>query len=59
MYLDQLSSTQASLDLAEKIFPYKFKNIQQDMLHQLVLEPYVLWHAPTGFGKTAIALVSS
>ena len=59
MSLDHLVSAPLPIKLAEKLFPYKFKNFQQKMLHHLVSQPYILWHAPTGFGKTVLALVSS
>ncbi|OLS25623.1 MAG: ATP-dependent DNA helicase [Candidatus Heimdallarchaeota archaeon LC_3] len=40
------------------IFPYDFKPLQEDMLDKLVQNHHVLWHAPTGFGKTVVALTS-
>jgi Rad3-related DNA helicase len=52
------TSTDSEIDKAKELFPYEFKSQQEAMLEQLLRHPHVLWHAPTGFGKTVVALVS-
>ena len=48
------------LKLAEESFPFKtFKTHQYDQLQALLQEDKVLWEAPTGFGKTVIAISST
>ncbi|MHA2363798.1 MAG: helicase C-terminal domain-containing protein [Candidatus Hodarchaeales archaeon] len=44
--------------MAKKIFPFSFKPHQERSLEELVQHPHVLWQAPTGFGKTLLALAS-
>ena len=47
-------------NLAEESFPFKhFKTHQREQLEALLQEDKVLWEAPTGFGKTVIAISST
>src|SRR3972149_3070366 len=45
-------------DLLHSLFPYGFKASQEEMLQTLSDTSYVLWHAPTGYGKTVVAVVA-
>ena len=48
------------LKLAEQSFPFKsFKKHQREQLLALLQHDKVLWEAPTGFGKTVIAITST
>ncbi len=48
------------LKLAETSFPFKtFKVHQREQLEALLQKDKVLWEAPTGFGKTVIAISST
>ena len=48
------------LKLAEESFPFRnFKTHQHEQLELLLQEDKVLWEAPTGFGKTVIAICST
>ena len=48
------------LKLAEESFPFRsFKTHQKEQLEALLQEDKVLWEAPTGFGKTVIAITST
>jgi Rad3-related DNA helicase len=48
------------IKLAEEFFPFKtFKTHQREQLEALLMEQKVLWEAPTGFGKTVIAVTAT
>ncbi|OLS25173.1 MAG: ATP-dependent DNA helicase [Candidatus Heimdallarchaeota archaeon LC_3] len=62
-YKITISDSNSSIAEQERInpkhlFPYDFKPLQEEMLEELITHPHVLWHAPTGFGKTVVALTS-
>lgn len=55
-----MTSNALYLKHAEESFPFKsFKKHQRDQLIALLQHDKVLWEAPTGFGKTVIAITST
>ena len=48
------------MKIAQESFPFKsFKSHQYEQLEALIQHDRVLWEAPTGFGKTVIAITST
>ena len=47
------------LQIAKLLFPFGFKTGQEHCLEQLTLQPYNLWQAQTGFGKTLLSLCAT
>ena len=52
-------SNNLNFQLAQAIFPYEYKGQQKELLKELVNNSKILLHAPTGYGKTVLALVSA
>lgn len=51
--------TNPHLQVAKLLFPFDFKTGQEKCLTELTINPYNLWQAQTGFGKTLLSLCAT
>ena len=56
---DPQTNTSSVIELANYLFPYEYKHDQKAKLEELTASSYSLFSAPTGYGKSVVALVSS